>query len=359
MPTTPHAPHWQDPVRESAFTAWFTRVCDDHHLQPSTLRAASSDTSFRRYFRADIDGGRGSLVIMDAPPALEDCAGYVRMARLLHEAGLHVPTIRDWDETNGFMLLSDLGPTTYLDRMRADPPATDALCEQASESLVRLQGIAKPAWLPDYDAERIRMELGWFTQWYVSAYFGLPLEGHTGAVLGQAAEALERCFLQQPQIMVHRDYHSRNLMVSDPNPGILDFQGAVWGPAAYDLAGMLRDAYIEWDEPFQISHARAHWARARAAGVPMPPDFADFWRDFEWCGLQRQLKVLGLFARLTLRDGKHDYVADMPRVWGYAVRTAQRHEALAPLAELLLRLDPASHPSARARAAAVTAATPT
>jgi len=358
MSTTPTPLSWQDPMRESAFTTWFTRLCAQHKLRASSLRAASSDTSFRRYFRVDIEGGSASLVIMDAPPALEDCAGYVRMARLLHDAGLHVPTILDWDEANGFMLLSDLGPTTYLDRMRADPQATDSLCEQASESLVRLQGIPKPQWLPDYDVARIRMELSWFTQWYVSAYFGLPLEGRTGAVLEQASEALERCFLQQPQIMVHRDYHSRNLMVSDPNPGILDFQGAVWGPAAYDLAGMLRDAYIEWDESFQIAHAQAHWERARATGVPMPSSFNDFWRDFEWCGLQRQLKVLGLFARLTLRDGKHDYVADMPRVWGYAVRTAQRYEELAPLADLLLRLDPASHASAREASSATASTAP-
>lgn len=339
---------WSDPQRQQGFTDWLSRVTGEQQLRPDTLRPASSDTSFRRYFR--VDGAQGSFVVMDAPPTHEDCEPFVRMARLLEGAGLHVPRILDWDQPQGFMLLSDLGPITYQDRLQAVPRSVDALCRDASHALVRLQKIERQPWIPAYDQTRIDFELSWFTEWYLQAWFELPLDEREQAGLRASFDALVHNALAQPQILVHRDYHCRNLMFASPNPGILDFQGAVWGPAAYDLVSLLRDAYIEWEEPFQQAQARAHWDSARAQGVPMPLRFEDFWRDFEWSGLQRQLKVLGLFARLSLRDGKHGYLADMPRVWGYAHRTALRYDALAPLARVLTQVDPTRHPALAAAA---------
>jgi aminoglycoside/choline kinase family phosphotransferase len=335
---------WSDPQRERLFASWLERVAGEKQLRPATLRVASSDTSLRRYFR--IDGPRESFVVMDAPPQHEDCGPYVRMARLLHGAGLHVPRIEAWDDLHGFMLLSDLGPTTYQDHMQERPDSVETLCREASEALVRLQQIGHQPWIPPYDAARLEMELAWFTEWYLGGHFALELDDTRRAGLREAYDALIRNALAQPQILVHRDWHCRNLMYASPNPGILDFQGAVWGPAAYDLVSLLRDAYIEWDEPFQRAQAREHWTRARAAGVAMPDSFEDFWRDFEWSGLQRQLKVLGFFARLSVRDGRHRYLADMPRVWGYAWRTSQRYAELAPLARLLEEINPTRHPVA-------------
>ncbi len=334
---------WTDPHRRQRFTDWLTRVAAEQRLQTDTLRPASSDTSFRRYFR--IDGADTSFVVMDAPPEHENCEPYVRMARLLQAAGLHAPRIVDWERPQGFMLLSDLGPVTYQDRMVAQPDSIETLCRDASLSLVRLQKIERQPWIPDYDEARLVFELAWFTDWYLQAWFDLKLDDAAQAGLLAAFDALVRNARAQPQILVHRDYHCRNLMFASPNPGILDFQGAVWGPAAYDLVSLLRDAYIEWDEAFQRAQAQEHWARARAAGVAMPERFEDFWRDFEWSGLQRQLKVLGLFARLSLRDGKHGYLADMPRVWGYAHRTARRYDVLAPLARVLEQVEPTRHPA--------------
>ena len=333
---------WPDARRHALFTDWMTSAAQRFGLREGSLRTAASDTGMRRYFR--IDGAAASFVVMDAPPQHEPCMPFARMARLLRAAGLHVPQVHDWDEANGFMLLSDLGTVTYQEKIQAEPAGVASLCLDASESLVQLQRIERPPWLPAYDTARLEMELAWFTDWYLQGYCGMALDAQTQAALRQGFDALGGNALAQPQILVHRDYHCRNLMFTAPNPGILDFQGAVWGPAAYDLVSLLRDAYIEWDEDFQHEQAHAHWARARAASVAMPAGFNEFWRDFEWSGLQRQLKVLGFFARLSVRDGRHGYIADMPRVWGYACRTAQRYPELAPLARLLLQVDPAQHP---------------
>lgn len=331
---------WSDPQRERAFTAWLSGAAPHHGLRTGTLRPASNDTSHRRYFR--IDAPDRYLVIMDAPPDHEDCRPFLRMAQLLGTAGLHVPKIFDWDEANGFMLLSDLGQTTYLDQMRAQPGATEALCRDASAALVRLQRIPAPPWIPEYDEARLTMELGLFSEWYVDGFFGMALDATAREGLQAAFQHLVRNALAQPRVLVHRDYHSRNLMAASPNPGILDFQGAVRGHASYDLVSLLRDAYIEWDLHFQREQARLHWERARCAGIPVPDGFDEFWRDFEWSGLQRQLKVLGFFARLSLRDDRHEYIADMPRVWGYAYRTARHYPEFRALAGLLERTEPSN-----------------
>jgi aminoglycoside/choline kinase family phosphotransferase len=263
---------WTDAQRQQNFTHWLNGIAARLGLQPETLRPASSDSSSRRYFRIDSD--RGPLVVMDAPPALEDCASYVRFAQLLASAELHVPSIFDWNEAHGFMLLSDMGPTTYLDRMRERPQDIEALCDDASRALVRLQGITRQPWIPAYDTARLTMEIGMFSEWYVSGFFRLTLDARQQARVQSAFDHLVRNALSEPQIMVHRDFHNRNLMAATPNPGILDFQGAVWGGASYDLVSMLRCAYIEWDESFQQDQAhrpRQHPGNPGCPGWAWPP----------------------------------------------------------------------------------------
>jgi len=338
---------WADPQRETAFAQWLQQAAPAHGLLPDTLAPASADASFRRYFRIATQDG-GHRIIMDAPPAQEDCRPFVQVAGLLTQAGLHAPQVLAWDEAQGFLLLSDLGLQTYLQVLTppldSEPllqaaPRDDQLYRAALTALVRLQGIPAQPQVPAYDEVLLRRELDLFPTWYIGRHCGLVLSD-------TQRQQLERCFglilqacVAQPAVLVHRDFHSRNLMVSDDgNPGILDFQDAVWGPITYDLVSLLRDAYIEWDEPLQIDWAVRYWQAARKAGLPVHEDFGSFWRDFEWMGLQRQLKVLGIFARLKHRDGKDGYLKDMPRVWRYAHHVAMRYAGLAPLARLLEEL---------------------
>ena len=331
---------WADPARETQFQAWLATVAPAHGLDPSTLRSASADASFRRYFR--LDGSQGPLIVMDAPPSHEDCRPFVKVSRLLVEAGLHAPKVLAWDEPQGFMLLTDLGQETYLSHLDPAQPwgaANKRLYVDALDALVTLQGIAAQGQVPEYDRALLLRELSLFPDWYVPKHRGLSLSEAQRAVLDQAFELIVANNLAQPQVLVHRDYHSRNLMLSTPNPGVLDFQDAVWGPITYDLASLLRDAYIDWDEEVQIDFAARYWERARKAGLPVHADFGDFWRDFEWMGLQRQLKVLGIFARLCHRDGKDGYLKDMPRVWRYAHRVCMRYNGLGPLAQLLEEIE--------------------
>lgn len=335
--------HWADPAREQAFAAWLAAQSSRHGLDPASLRPASADASFRRYFR--IDARDGSRIVMDAPPTHENCRPFVQVAGLLRDAGLRAPAVLDWDEVQGFLLLDDLGATTYLQALTGGTRpmnATEAapLYLAALDALVRLQGIDAATRVPPYDRALLQRELGLFPDWYIAR--------HCQLVLGEAERTqLARCFelildacTAQPAVLVHRDYHSRNLMqpADGGPPGVLDFQDAVWGPVTYDLASLLRDAYIEWDEAAQIDWAVRYWERARKAGVPVSADFGDFWRDFEWMGLQRHLKVLGIFARLYHRDGKDGYLKDLPLVWRYAHRVAARYHGLGPLALLLERL---------------------
>ena len=352
MSTDP-AISWSDPQRRHAFERWLGALPTDLGIERSSVRAASADASFRRYFRVDFRVGatQGSRIVMDAPPQREDCRPFVQVAEALNAGGLNVPQVLDWDRDQGFLLLSDLGSTTYLAAIQGPPPLDASqsadLYLAALEALVRLQGLPVPAGLPAYDRALMRRELDLFPDWYVAR--------HCGATLTERErEGLERSFglilgacLAQPTVLVHRDYHSRNLMLSGAvgvtggratGPGILDFQDAVRGPVSYDLASLLRDAYVEWDEEVQLDWAVRYWERARRAGLPVDADFGSFWRDFEWMGLQRHLKVLGIFARLFHRDGKDGYLRDLPLVWRYAHRVAMRYSGLKPLALLLERL---------------------
>lgn len=306
-------------------------------LPAFSLAPASADASFRRYFRLTFESAKDaprSLVAMDAPPPMENCGPFVQVAGLLHEARVHAPAIHAQELDRGFLLLEDLGNTTYLAALR-DGEA-HALYLDAIDALVRFQAISREGVLPAYDEALLRRELELFPEWYVARHVGHALTAAQRTSLDDVFARILGNNLAQPRVFVHRDYHSRNLMVAARgDPGVLDFQDAVYGPVTYDLVSLLRDAYIEWSEERQIDWAVRYWERARAAGIAVDPDFGAFWRDFEWMGVQRQVKVLGIFARLAHRDGKTAYVADMPLVMKYLRGACGRYRELAPLLVLL------------------------
>ena len=305
------------------------------HIAP-----ASADASFRRYFRVTLDDG-STRIVMDAPPSHEDCRPFLRVAALFRDAGVHVPEIYAQNLAEGFLLLSDLGKTTYLDVL--DESTAPALYRDANAALVSIQRASRPGVLPDYDRLLLEQELNLFPDWYVAKHLAVTLSAGQTAALRDVFETLLANNLAQPRVFVHRDYHSRNLMVieggSPTNPGILDFQDAVHGPITYDLVSLYRDAYIAWDEEQELDFVIRYWEMARKAALPVPSDFHDFYRDYEWMGAQRQIKVLGIFSRLYHRDGKDGYLKDMPRVMGYLRRTCTRYRALAPMARLLDQLE--------------------
>jgi len=307
------------------------------------MAPASADASFRRYFRVELAqawpeaGAAPSLIAMDAPPPQEDCRPYVHVARLLAQAGVNVPRVIAADIARGYLLLTDLGSRTYASVLDADNASR--LYGDALDALVLMQRASREDELPPYDDALLRRELMLFPDWFVARHLGRTLTPAQRDTLGTAFERILAGTLAQPRVFVHRDYHSRNLMLATPNPGVLDFQDAVYGPITYDLVSLLRDAYVEWDEERQLDWAIRYWERARGAHLPVGADFATFWRDFEWMGVQRQLKVLGIFARLKHRDGKAGYVDDMPLVMRYLRRACARYRELDALSALLEALD--------------------
>ena len=346
---------WADPARAAAFDTWLSAVAGQHHLQAGTLRPASADASFRRYFRVDgAAAAKGCFIIMDAPPAQEDCRPFVKIAGLMADAGLNAPRVLAWDEPLGFMLLSDLGARTMMEVI-APPAAVDAIASptaahydlyvDAIEALVRWQLASKPGVLPPYDDALLSRELSLFPEWYVGKHRGLALD--TGLQekldgLFTQIKASNLNSLDGARVFVHRDFMPRNLMMPDAAPagigprlGVLDFQDAVYGPITYDIASLMRDAFLTWEEDFVLDITVRYWQRARKAGLPVGDDFGEFYRAVEWMGLQRHLKILGIFARLTLRDGKPKYLADTPRFIKYARNTAARYRQLGPLMVLL------------------------
>ncbi len=328
-----------DPRRD-ALAAWAATGLGTHRF---TLAPASADASFRRYFRLTLETGvsvgRGepTLIGMDAPPPQEDCRPFIHVGRLLLEAGVHVPEVLASDIDRGYLLLTDLGSRTYLDAL--DAHSAPQLYSDAIDALIRWQCATRDGELPPYDAALLQRELDLYPDWYVARHLGRELTSTQKETLAAAFQLVLDNNLAQPRVFVHRDYHSRNLMVCARNPGVLDFQDAVHGPITYDLVSLLRDAYIAWDEEQQLDWAARYWERARRASLPVGDDFGAFWRDFEWMGVQRQLKVLGIFARLCHRDGKAGFVADMPRVMGYLRGALQRYRALEPLLRLIDQLE--------------------
>ena len=356
---------WSDPAREAAFRAWLDRTGPCHGLKPASLRPASADASFRRYLRidcvatlgTDVSSLRpegavspwcgpaakhegGSLIIMDAPPDKENCAPFVKVAGLMAQAGLNVPQVLDWDQANGFMLLQDLGTQTMIEAIDpAVPEANQGLYLQAADALVAWQAASRPDVLPAYDKALLTRELELFPQWYLGQHRGVAVEGSVRETLDRTFALIVERNLASPSVYVHRDFMPRNLMMP-PDPaerrlGVLDFQDAVYGPITYDIASLTRDAFLSWDEEFVLDITVRYWQRAQKVGLPVDHDFGEFYKAVEWMGLQRHLKVAGIFARLTLRDGKPRYLADTPRFLAYIRATASRYRELAPLLRLV------------------------
>jgi len=295
------------------------------------LTPASSDAGFRRYFRAAFNNE--TRIVMDAPPDKEDCRPFIAVARLLREAGIHVPEIFASDLEQGFLLLSDLGSTTYLQILTEDN--ADELFRDAIDTLIRWQQASRPDVLPPYDEALLTRELRLFPDWYVSRHLGATLTSAQQQSLDDIFQLVLKSNLAQPRAFVHRDYMPRNLMVSTPNPGVLDFQDAVYGPISYDVASLFKDAFISWPEERVLDWTVRYWEKAKRAGLPVNHDFGEFYRDFEWMGLQRHLKVMGIFARLNYRDGKPNYLTDAPRFIAYVRDVCNRYNALMPLLRLM------------------------
>lgn len=328
-------------ARLQALIAWLTPQATQYTLALETIRPASADASFRRYFRLECEGGpHASLIAMDAPPPHETIGPFVSIAQLFLDAGLNAPRVLAHDAAQGFVLLTDLGQTTYLNalldtQIRHDMTRAHALMIDAIDALVRWQAASRPGVLPPYDAALLNKELALFPDWYIGQHLGLALNATQRETLARVLKQIVATNVAQGLVYVHRDYMPRNLMCTTPNPGILDFQDAVFGPISYDIASLMRDAFISWNEDQVLDWAIRYWERARAASLPVPSDFGHFWRDVEWMGLQRHLKVLGIFARIQYRDGKPQYLADSPRFVRYVRDVAQRYDTLAPLAHLL------------------------
>ncbi|HWI80480.1 aminoglycoside phosphotransferase family protein [Ramlibacter sp.] len=330
---------WNDPGRAAAFARWLEQVAGPHRLAPGSVRLASADASFRRYLRVDTTDGH-SRIVMDAPPDKEDCRPFVHVDRLMLEAGLNAPRIHAWDEAAGFMLMDDLGTRTMIEAVGAEPDRpTQQLYLRAVDALVAWQLASRPGELPRYDEALLARELALFPDWYLARHRGTSVEGSLRDTLAQTFKLIIERNLASPSVYVHRDFMPRNLMIpgdpSEPRLGVLDFQDAVEGPITYDIASLMRDAFLSWDEEFVLDITVRYWQAAQKAGLPVDPDFGEFYRAVEWMGLQRHLKVAGIFARLTLRDGKPKYLADAPRFIGYIRATASRYRELAPLLRLI------------------------
>jgi aminoglycoside/choline kinase family phosphotransferase len=344
IPANP-AVEWTDPIRQALFLQWLWAVAPQHGLQADSVRLASADASFRRYLR--VDSRHGTRIIMDAPPDKENCQPFVQVDRLMAQAGLRVPEILAWDEANGFMLLSDLGTQTLMQTIDPQSPAPLAAYLDAVDLLVQWQKASQPGVLPAYDEALLRRELALFPEWYIGKHRGVTLNDAQQKTLDEAFTRIVRSNLASPCVYVHRDFMPRNLMCGpDGKLGVLDFQDAVYGPITYDIASLLRDAFLSWDEEFCLDVTIRYWDQARKAGLPVGDDFGEFYKGVEWMGLQRHLKVAGIFARLTLRDGKPKYLADTPRFIHYIRATCARYIELKPLLRLVEQIEGIEVPNA-------------
>ncbi|ROM73819.1 aminoglycoside phosphotransferase [Pseudomonas brassicacearum] len=300
-------------------------------VPPATLTAASSDASFRRYFRWEGEGR--SFIVMDAPPPQENCKPFVDIAFLLAKSGINVPKIYAEDLDRGFLLLNDLGNQTYLDVINGEN--ADDLFRDALQALLAFQQLPMVAPLPSYDVALLRRELELFPEWYVKRELGIEFDSAQQQLWQQASDLLINSALAQPKVLVHRDYMPRNLMLSEPNPGVLDFQDAVYGPVTYDVTCLFKDAFLSWPEERVRGWLVAYWQQAGALGIPVQPDLEDFLRASDLMGVQRHLKVIGIFARICHRDGKPRYLGDVPRFFAYIEAVIARRPELAQLDELL------------------------
>jgi N-acetylmuramate 1-kinase len=315
--------------RRAALSAWVAQALKEAQC---TLRPASGDASFRRYFRVYTSSGT-TFVAMDAPPDKEDCRPYVRVARAFRAIGLNVPEIIADDLARGFLLITDLGDRLYLEAL--SERTVDALYRDALQALRVLQSAGGTDELPPYDEKLLHQEMELFREWYIGRHLSIPLRPVEHELLDRAFRTLAAAALEQPRVAVHRDYHSRNLLLTESNnPGILDFQDAVVGPVTYDLVSLLRDCYIAWPRERVESWVREYFAQARAVGVSVGDNAAEFLRWFDLMGVQRHLKAIGIFARLNHRDGKPNYLGDIPRVRDYLIDVATRYPELRELGSL-------------------------
>ncbi|MYM94412.1 aminoglycoside phosphotransferase family protein [Duganella vulcania] len=327
-------------LRLEQLTAWLATL---NVVDAASARPASADASFRRYFRVNVlpeqQAALGAtLVVMDAPPERENVLAFVKLDEMLAHAGVSVPRIVATDYERGFLLMSDLGVTTYLQVLDHDNAST--MYAEALEALVKFQLTSQPGVLPEYDRAFMLREMNLFPEWYIGKHLNATLTDKQAAELQGVFDAILANVTAQQQVYVHRDFHSRNLMWMDAgNPGVLDFQDALYGPMTYDLASLLRDAYVQWDEELVLDWAIRYWQHAKAVGLPVNPDIDGFYQDFEYAGLQRHLKILGLFCRLNYRDGKDQYLHDLPTVMDYVRKTAGRYKELRPLVRLLDQLE--------------------
>jgi N-acetylmuramate 1-kinase len=333
---------WADPERQLVCISWLEALAQTHGLVPSSLRVASADASFRRYLRVDTQAG-ASLIVMDAPPDKENCEPFVKVAKLMQSAGLKAPEVLAWQEAQGFMLLTDLGDQTMMSAIDVkNPQVNHALYMQAVDALIAWQLSSKAGVLPPYDETLLNRELSLFPDWYLAQHRQIDVQGKMRNTLDSTFKMLVTRNLASPSVFVHRDFMPRNLMMptgSDAALGVLDFQDAVYGPVTYDVASLMRDAFLTWEEDFVLDVTIRYWEKAREAGLldfeDWHQDFGVFYRAVEWMGLQRHLKVAGIFARLTLRDGKEKYLADAPRFIAYIRSTAARYIELRPLLRLI------------------------
>ncbi len=360
-PASAQAPLWTDTTRQALFDTWFTSVQGPHQLAPASLRLASADASFRRYLRVDSSAGGSpsSRIIMDAPPDKGDCKPFVAVAELMTQAGLTVPEVLAWDQANGFMLLTDLGTHTLKDVIQPEAPPPLDLYLDAVETLIQWQKASREGVLPPYDRAFVMREMELFPQWYIAEYRKVTLDAAQRQVLDKSFAAIADSALAWPNVYMHRDFMPRNLMAPvdiAPTPGkpsatrlgVLDFQDAVYGPITYDIASLLRDAFLSWEEDFCLDITIRYWEKARKAGLPVGNDFGEFYKAVEWMGLQRHLKIAGLFARLTLRDGKPVYLTDTPRFIAYIRTTCARYMELKPLLRLVEKVEGIPVPNAYA-----------
>ena len=325
-----------DPRRD-LLASWLATHAGRYALDLATLVPASADASFRRYFRVASAGGHGaSLIAVDAPPP-EKSREFAQVAALLAEAGVHVPRVLEVDFDAGLMLVTDLGTAPYLQALKEAGPGSRAreLMRDALDALIRWQLTSREGVLPAFDEAFLRREMELMPEWYLQRHLGREIDETTRGVLDRTFALLVASARTQPQAFMLRDFMPRNLMIATPNPGVLDFQDAVYGPITYDVVSLLRDAFISWDEEFELDCFAHYWERAKKAGLPVDEDFGEFYRQLEWMGLQRHIKVLGLFCRINYRDGKPHYMADLPRFLGYASKVAHRYRPLVPFARLI------------------------
>lgn len=319
-------------ARLACAVKWLRGLDAAYGIDTESIAPASVDASFRRYFRVSGKDGK-AFIVMDAPPDKEPIAPFVRIDGLMQAAGLNVPQLFETDEAQGFILMNDLGRETFLNVL--DEKSAPALFDAATDALVKWQAASRQGVLPEYDKAVLSREIHLFNEWYVAKHRKFTMSEKQTAVIEAVFDKIIANNLAEARVFVHRDFMPRNLMVSDPLPGVLDFQDALYGHVSYDIASLMRDAFVSWDEEFVLDITIRYWEKARKAGIPVPKDFGSFWRDVEWAGIQRHLKVLGIFARTKYRDGREKYIADTPRFVRYVRQTANRYDELKPLNWLL------------------------